>query len=344
MKIHIGEKCIVCGKTFTETDDVVVCPECGTPYHRACWQEHNACINQKLHETGESWQPEHAPEEPKPLQVCPDCGTGNPPDATHCRHCGKPFLQPGDRPETPETFREQLRETAAYMSAQNATCGIDPETTLDGERLEDVADFVAQNHLYYLPKFLRFSKGHRISLNFPCLLFPQYYLAYRKMWAAALIIIGILSLLSMLQFPAQLIQQYQMNSELYEESFQYFLQNLQAYGFNSEQIILVQNIQEKLQTNLMAHEILFTNLGLISNCLEFVIDILLGLFGNRLYYRFVLRRVHKTVQEDVSPAMRRIRLRQEGGVSGWNILAVFGIQMGASMILVLVLMLLLAVL
>lgn len=140
MKIHIGEKCIVCGKTFTETDDVVVCPECGTPYHRACWQEHNACINQKLHET------------------------------------------------------------------------------------------------------------------------------------------------------------------------------------------------------------LLYNISMIGSYLEFAVTILLGLFGNRLYYRFVLRRVHKTVQEDVSPTMRRIRLRQEGGVSGWNILAVFGIQLGASMILGLVLMLLLAVL
>lgn len=329
MKIHIGEKCIVCGKTFTETDDVVVCPECGTPYHRACWQEHNACINQKLHETGESWQPEHAPEEPKPLQICPDCGTGNPPDATHCRHCGKPFLQPGDRPETPETFREQLRETAAYMSAQNATCGIDPETTLDGERLEDVADFVAQNHLYYLPKFLRFSKGHRISLNFPCLIFPQYYLAYRKMWGAALLVTGLLFLLSI---PGSMVQM--------DFLFQQYLPILREANAQPEVIQFIQNMMHKLD----AHETLLYNISMIGSYLEFAVTILLGLFGNRLYYRFVLRRVHKTVQEDVSPAMRRIRLRQEGGVSGWNILAVFGIQLGASMILGLVLMLLLAVL
>ena len=329
MKIHIGEKCIVCGKTFTETDDVVVCPECGTPYHRACWQEHNACINQKLHETGESWQPEHAPEEPKPLQICPDCGTGNPPDATHCRHCGKPFLQPGDRPETPETFREQLREAAAYMSAQNATCGIDPETTLDGERLEDVADFVAQNHLYYLPKFLRFSKGHRISLNFPCLIFPQYYLAYRKMWAAALLVTGLLFLLSI---PSSMVQM--------DFLFQQYLPILREANARPEVIQFIQNMMHKLD----AHETLLYKISMIGSYLEFAVTILLGLFGNRLYYRFVLRRVHKTVQEDVSPAMRRIRLRQEGGVSGWNILAVFGIQLGASMILGLVLMLLLAVL
>ena len=62
-----------------------------------------------------------------------------------------------------------------------------------------MANFVEQNNLYYLPKFLRFSKGGRISLNFPCLLFPQYYLAYRKMWAAALIVMGIMLLLKIPQ-------------------------------------------------------------------------------------------------------------------------------------------------
>lgn len=329
MKIHISEKCIVCGKVFTKDDDVVVCPDCGTPYHRACWQQNGACINQKLHENGESWQPENTQEEPKPMQFCPDCGTSNPQDATHCQHCGKPFLKPGDSPETQGTFREQLRETAARMGAQDPTCGIDPEVSLDGERLEDVANFVTQNNLYYLPKFLRFSKGHRISLNFPCLLFPQYYLAYRKMWAASLIVMGILFLIRIPQSLAQM-----------DILFQQYLPILREANAQPEVIQFIQNMVHKLD----AHETLLYNISMISSYFEIVVSILLGLFGNRIYYRFALQCVHKTVQEDVSPAMRRLRLRQEGGVSGWNILAVFGIQLGASMILGLILMILLTVL
>ena len=45
MGIHTGEKCFVCGQVFTDNDDVVVCPDCGTPYHRACWQKNGACVN-----------------------------------------------------------------------------------------------------------------------------------------------------------------------------------------------------------------------------------------------------------------------------------------------------------
>ncbi len=32
-----GYICPVCMKKFTETDDIAVCPECGTPHHRECY-------------------------------------------------------------------------------------------------------------------------------------------------------------------------------------------------------------------------------------------------------------------------------------------------------------------
>ena len=172
MGIHTGEKCIVCGQVFTDADDVVVCPECGTPYHRACWQKNGACINLPLHESGKSWESTKPREETRNTKICPDCGTGNPEDATHCSHCGKPFLRPEEQQEVTPTLREQLQQAAERMGNADPTCGLNEEQKLDGERLEDVANFVEQNNLYYLPKFLRFSKGGRISLNFPCLLFP----------------------------------------------------------------------------------------------------------------------------------------------------------------------------
>lgn len=32
-----GQHCPICGKEFCDGDDIVVCPECGTPYHRECY-------------------------------------------------------------------------------------------------------------------------------------------------------------------------------------------------------------------------------------------------------------------------------------------------------------------
>ncbi|MEE0240886.1 MAG: RING finger protein, partial [Ruminococcus sp.] len=45
MADYTGQSCFVCQKPFEPEDDVVVCPECGTPYHRACWQHYGHCIN-----------------------------------------------------------------------------------------------------------------------------------------------------------------------------------------------------------------------------------------------------------------------------------------------------------
>ena len=135
MGIHTGEKCIVCGQVFTDADDVVVCPECGTPYHRACWQKNGACINLPLHESGKSWEPTKPREETRNTRICPDCGTGNPEDATHCSHCGKPFLRPEEQQEGTPTLREQLQQAAERMGSADPTCGLNEEHKLDGERL-----------------------------------------------------------------------------------------------------------------------------------------------------------------------------------------------------------------
>ena len=36
-------KCPVCDKQFKKGDDVVVCPECGAPHHRECYEKEGHC-------------------------------------------------------------------------------------------------------------------------------------------------------------------------------------------------------------------------------------------------------------------------------------------------------------
>ena len=61
-------KCPVCGLQFTENDDVVVCPDCGTAHHRACWQTlgHCACADSHGAEIPSQTVPhDDAPAEPE---------------------------------------------------------------------------------------------------------------------------------------------------------------------------------------------------------------------------------------------------------------------------------------
>ena len=55
---YLHSVCPKCGQKFNENDDIVVCPECGTPEHRSCYLEEGNCVNLSLHGTDFSWQPQ----------------------------------------------------------------------------------------------------------------------------------------------------------------------------------------------------------------------------------------------------------------------------------------------
>ena len=76
MNKFAGSKCIVCEKEFKEDDDIVICPDCGTPYHRECYAKNGKCINDELHQNGGEWQPEKAEQNPN-IIVFPKCGKEN---------------------------------------------------------------------------------------------------------------------------------------------------------------------------------------------------------------------------------------------------------------------------
>ena len=57
-----GQHCPICGKEFCDGDDIVVCPECGTPYHRECYKTAGHCVNEEHQGESFEWKPETAPQ------------------------------------------------------------------------------------------------------------------------------------------------------------------------------------------------------------------------------------------------------------------------------------------
>ena len=82
MARYTNNHCPVCEQAFTDADDIVVCPECGTPYHRECWKKVGACVHEAEHAAGFEWKPDADPADEadtaRHLAVCPKRRTGQP--------------------------------------------------------------------------------------------------------------------------------------------------------------------------------------------------------------------------------------------------------------------------
>lgn len=207
MADYIGETCAVCAKTFQQDDDIVVCPDCGTPYHRACWAKVGQCLHASEHEAGFVWQPVvHSRDYSDRSVICPNCGTRNSPDAKNCAHCGVPLSNiPPDSQNKPIYARErspyenpEQRQQSPGNDSQDPrllayTAGRDgeifrrelgPDDTIDGIKARDWSRYVGASSPFYLTQFFRMSlTKRRIAVCFSAFLLGPIYFFYRKMWA-----------------------------------------------------------------------------------------------------------------------------------------------------------------
>lgn len=214
MSNYNGMKCISCGNVFKDGDDVVVCPECGTPYHRECYLKEGKCVNTKLHETGESWKPEfenteNAGNSGEPLR-CIRCGAVNPPEGIFCNKCGMPLNANRDAQRPFNSMNDNVNgfnnnNQNGFFSNQQGTFPFggtnqmvfDKDSEIDGVKLDDYSKYVGKNQFSFLSQFIRFGKfGGKVSMNLGALVFPELYFFYRKMKKVGILFLALTFILS----------------------------------------------------------------------------------------------------------------------------------------------------
>ena len=128
---YTGNNCGGCNEPILDGEDIVVCPECGAPQHRHCYDKNNQCIYAHLHDEGFVWQGAVSEktssesstlvneEEKEQEIVCPNCKETNPKGTEVCRHCGMKFTMFGinvveslHEQENPEPKHEELPDYA----------------------------------------------------------------------------------------------------------------------------------------------------------------------------------------------------------------------------------------
>lgn len=217
--------CPICDKSL-ENSDVVVCPECGAPYHRACYLKEKQCIFPELHASGNDWkapktQIENEEDEgalgspakagpngfpPEKVEnttnSCTRCGTVNPPQGVFCQICGNKLAEKTTQSAENTNIRERddfpkdkFEPSKNYTppagiplnSVMNPLGGLAPDEKIEDIPVKDIAVFVGRGSHYYLPKFKDISNIKSKPLNLGAFIFTGTFFLYRKMFMLGLL-------------------------------------------------------------------------------------------------------------------------------------------------------------
>ena len=186
--LHLNDLCPVCGQTFTESDDIVFCPDCGTPHHRACWNQHGACAHADKHDSGYVWQSAAPPvEESAHAQEtirCPRCGETCAANTLVCPECGQRMgeIPGGGRYDYNADF---------FMRGVEADAGED----LGDVTVREASMLVQYRAGVYVRKFDRL-KSKKFGWNWAAFFFSPFWFFYRKIYKAGALFMGVMLALS----------------------------------------------------------------------------------------------------------------------------------------------------
>lgn len=182
-----NKQCQICHSyLFDNEDDIVVCPECGAPHHRDCWQTVGKCGLEHLHGTAEQYSPannETSNEEQRndSNKTCSKCGAvADKSDAKFCPKCGNPF-EP-----IPNIF------TSYGLPIMFDPLGnIHPDTEIEGIKAKTMAKFVKMSTNRYIPHFVKMSNDRKTFFNWMAFFFPSAWCFSKKMDTTAFLYLAL---------------------------------------------------------------------------------------------------------------------------------------------------------
>lgn len=293
MFYYDGLTCPVCHKAFSSEDDVVACPHCGLPHHRACWNSIGHCFEADNHGTTQQWTRDKSTQSSPPNEapsvdanashnVCPQCQMNNTEYAEFCSRCGHP-LHATDWHSAGAPVPPPVGEYTHYNTPFGSAEVYSSSERIGSASASELAAVVGNNTQYYIQRFRRIESGGGGGWNWPAFLLGPFWLFYRKQYALGALYFAVLMIsnisFAILYAPVQFAQ-----SEAAMES-----------------------AMEKVMSAPMFVPILILSL------LFFALKVLLGIRGNLFYMRHCEKKI-STAKEKI-PDVSTGELASAGGVS-----------------------------
>lgn len=277
--------CAVCKAYLFEEDDIVYCPICGAPHHRECYNSLGKCGFEDLHGTPKQYERKKSPatDEIKDSVVetgnihkkktCPHCMRKIDRDSKVCPYCGRPGI------------------SGVYVNF-DLFGGVSRDADIGKSVTAETArEFVSVNSQRYLPKFLSFKEGKKISWNWLAFLFPEGWFLSRKMYKSGALVITVLIALQIFLFPLTAVLNQNIFAN-YEELTAFLMQYINDSMLNGRVFPIV--------------------LAIIGSLGTIAVRFIAALFGDRIYYNHVLDKASGVSKQDLD---REEYLRKNGGVN-----------------------------
>lgn len=175
---YTGKLCDGCRQPLENGDDIVVCPICGTPQHRSCYEKNNKCVNEYLHSTDFTWTDPEEEQRKKEEEL----------KAQQTEQQPQPSDQPVFAPATPQSMESVFLRGVLY----------DPKDDVGGATVGEAADFIQNSAPRYIRKFMKQKKkGGKLSWNWAAFFFAPYWFFYRKLYKAGAVFLALSVALSL---------------------------------------------------------------------------------------------------------------------------------------------------
>ena len=275
--------CPYCGQAFNDNDDVVVCPDCGTPHHRECWLKNGQCFRADKHGLNEPIEVEFKDIEAENISE----NTEN--NAQSASYMGNGFSSENNDKEPPQKIVQDIMDKL-HNNGQD-------EPLIENHKLSLFAAAIGKNQDYYLPRFMLIEKVKKaFSWNIAGFFVPLAWALYRKMYKLAALIFALyVAVFTITAVPLITNEEYINASQIcLEEDPQYYV-NILAYQSGSADVTLTAN-QAKLN-EIMENIEIPSYLSIISYVVTLGVRIAMGIFGTFLYFKKLTKSISKAKEK-----------------------------------------------
>ncbi len=272
-----NKQCQICKGYLFEDDDIVICPECGAPHHRDCWQALGRCGVEADHGTERQYDrleaekfSETADDKTEP-RVCEHCHRESKAQGSFCPYCGQPYS--GNRHQSHS--RNNMGGNV-FMGGMPFSVdiygGIPKDSKIEDVKVEKLAKFVGNNSQRYIPRFATLNKHNKGSWNWAAFLSPAAWFMSRKMYLYGALFFLISLAAGLCGYPFFL-------------EYETLLQELGTGATYSSYSIISQNLDK---FSLLSMIMLF-----VGSSITVATRILIGRFGDWIYRTTALEKVRK---------------------------------------------------